>query len=570
MKRFPFTPGDIMTLLFAPVIFLFIKRKRVKGIVILIISTIVFSGCFKNYFNINSNPISDSVSVAAIRNSDKYVILHTKNSVYGLKNIAVNGNNIEADLETVPPQREKFLNAKSSSKVTYRSSDKKRLFSEVHVYAPTEKNTDSAHISLPFKQISSVEVFEKDRGRTVGSYVLGGVGVILGIFAVFAIAVAIACNCPQVYTFDGNEYNFKSGVFSGAIYSSLEKTDYLPLEGLQSTNGKYLFKLANNQKEEQFINQVQLINVEHDTAKNVLLDRQGEAHTYGNTVTVGKAENASKEAAEAIKYKDGSVYMFNEQNDSKSAFGSIILNFDRKEIGDDGKLIIHAKNTLWSGYIFDEFSCMFGNKYQSWISKQDNADRKLIEKWQQQQALPLMVYVETDEGWTFADYFPFTGNTAGRDMIMKLKLPDNKKNARIKIECAYMFWELDYAAMDFSADEPVTINYLNASVAATAGDSSKIAEVSAKDKDYAALKEDESIKVEFNKVAETKNKSNSLFLSTTGYYHSKKEYAGKAQTATLYQFRKKGAFNQFSKMKYKYAREALAKGINFQSVTGND
>ena len=569
MKRFSFTASDIMTLLFAPIIFLFIGRKRVKGIIILIISVIAFSGCFKNYFKVSSKPVSDSVTLTALKNSDKYFIIHLSNGFYALKNISANGSKIEGDLQRLPPERKRFIYAGDGSFNTYKSKYKKLLFSEIHLYAENVTAIDTNHISIPLKSVSKIDIFEKDTGKTIGSYVLGSLGVYFGIGLILLIIVAISCNCPQVYTFDGNQYNFKSGVFSGAIYSSLEKTDYLPLEGLQSTNGKYIFKLANNQKEEQFINQVQLVNVEHSNATNVLIDRQGEPHTYANDLTVGKAENASKEAAEAIKYKDGSAYMFNEQNDSKSAFGSIILNFDRKAIGDDEKLIIHAKNTLWSGYIFDEFASMFGNKYQNWISKQDNADRKSLEKWQQQQALPLMVYVETDKGWTFADYFPFTGNTAGRDMIMKLHLPLNKQNVRVKIECAYRFWELDYAAMDFSADEPVKINYLNPSIAATVN-KSKIAEVLAIDNSYAALKEDEAVKVEFDKIAETKDRLHSLFLSTTGYYHSKKEYAGKAQTATLYQFRKKGAFNEFSKMKYKYAREALAKGINFQSVTDNN
>ncbi|MEJ7679828.1 MAG: hypothetical protein WKG06_18625 [Segetibacter sp.] len=525
-----------------------------------------FSGCFKNYFKINSSPISDSASLAVLKNSDKYFIIHLKNGFYALKNISADDSAIEGNLQKLPAEREKYIYESQTPGKTYKSRDKHLLFSEIHLYAQNETATDTNHISIPLTSVSRVDIYEKDTGRTIGSYVLGSLGIYLGINLLALLLVIIACNCPQVYTFDGNQYNFKSGVFSGAIYSSLEKTDYLPLDNLQSINGKYLFKLANNQKEEQFINQVQLINVEHDFDKQVLLDRNGVPYTYSTDVTVGQTENVSKEVAEAIKYKDGNVYMFNEQNDSKSSFGNVILNFDRKEGSNDGKLIIHAKNTLWSGYIFDEFSSMFGSKYQSWVSKQDKADRKVIEKWQQEQALPLMVYIETDKGWSFVDYFPFTGNTAGRDMIMKLKLPGDKRNVRVKIECTYMFWELDYAAMDFSIDEPVKINYLNPSVAVTDNNETKMKQVSAKDKEYAALKEDEAIKVEFDKAAEMKNKSNSLFLITTGYYHSTKEYSGKTQTANLYKFKKKGAFNQFSKMKYNYARQALVRGINFSNV----
>lgn len=119
--------------------------------------------------------------------------------------------------------------------------------------------------------------------------------------------------------------------------------------------------------------------------------------------------------------------------------------------------------------------------------------------------------------------------------------------------------------MDFSADEPVKINYLNPATAVTNNNETKIAQLSARDKDYTALKEEESINIGFDKAAETTGRSNALFLLTTGYYHSKKRYTGKTQTATLYQFRKKGAFNEYSIMKNKYAQEALARGINLQS-----
>ena len=47
---------------------------------------------------------------------------------------------------------------------------------------------------------------------------------------------------PRYMPMTVTQYQFKSGIFSGAIYSSLEKTDYLPLENLKDVNGKYMFQ----------------------------------------------------------------------------------------------------------------------------------------------------------------------------------------------------------------------------------------------------------------------------------------------------------------------------------------
>ncbi|TDH21630.1 hypothetical protein EXU57_19195 [Segetibacter sp. 3557_3] len=563
MTPFQFTRRDLFTILFAPVLFLFIKGKRLKGLIILLAIGIIFTGCFKNYYRVVSRPITDTTNLPALKNSDKYFIVHLRNGFYHLKNIRVNGSNLEADMQTLPPERETFIMASQAPSKTYKSRQRSLLFSEVHLYAQDVSIIDTTHLSIPMSSISKVNIYEKDSGKTIGSYALGFLGVYLGANLLLGLIILATCNCPQVYTYDGNQYNFKSGVFSGAIYSSLEKTDYLPLDGLQSVNNKYLFKLANNQKEEQFINQVQLIKVAHGAGKKVLLDRHGTPHTYTKPINATAVDNLSREVAGSLGNTDGNVYLFDQQSDLRSKFGSVVLTFDMAGSKTDGKLVIHAKNSLWSGYVFEEFSSLFGSNYSSWVAKQDKADRRTIEQWQQDQALPLMVYVETDKGWVFADYFPFTGNTAGRDMIMKLDLPANKTNVRIKIESAYMFWELDYAGLDLSPDEPVTLSYLDASAVTRENYEPMPGKVSARDDAYVQLKEDQWVNVVFEETSTDKNKTHSLFLSTTGYYHNTRRYTGKTQTAALYKFRKEGTFNNFSKSKYKTAREALAKGITF-------
>jgi hypothetical protein len=53
-------------------------------------------------------------------------------------------------------------------------------------------------------------------------------------------------------------------------------------------------------------------------------------------------------------------------------------------------------------------------------SKTGTGGSKDLQKWQTDQALPLMVYVKTDDGWKFIDYYQLTGNMAGRDMIMRV------------------------------------------------------------------------------------------------------------------------------------------------------
>lgn len=163
----------------------FTKSKKLAVITILIIAVAAFSGCFKNYFKVNSKPATDSATLAALKDSDKYFVIHLKNGFYALKNISANGNMMEGDLQKLPPEREKFV---------YKSQARSLLFSEVHLYAQNETATDTSHILIPLKSVSKINIFERDSGRTIGSYVLGGLGIYFGSGLLALIVVLIACN----------------------------------------------------------------------------------------------------------------------------------------------------------------------------------------------------------------------------------------------------------------------------------------------------------------------------------------------------------------------------------------
>ena len=545
-------------------ILFFGKAKALKlGFVLLLL--ISLSGCFKNYLKTRTFNFSDS-TINALNQPEKNIILFTKNNFFQLTHIAVNGEQIEAEIKQIPITDRSLIYKIESRDVAYKHRNKDYLFSQIHLFTDLPDPLDSTHIVFPIKSVSKVEVYQKDGGKTTLSYILGGLAVYAGLGLVLFTIILISCNCPQVYVYDGQQYNFKSGVFSGAIYSSLERTDFLPLEGVQPYNGKFRFQLANNQKEEQYVNQVELIQVSHAPDTKVLLDRFGKPHTYSNAPSLPIGTLASNNLLETIAYSDGNSYLFSKSMDQQSVNGNIVLDFDNKNNSTTAKLIVHAKNSLWSGYIFNEFSAMFGSNYQKWIAKKDHSRQEDLEKWQLDQSLPLMVYLQTNKGWKFVDYFPFTGNTAGRDMVMSIPVDSTSKIVKIKIESAFMFWDLDYAAVDFDADKAMNLSFIRPSLASFRGSDSKINELLQKDDSYALMKEDEFLQLEFNSNPVAAGSINSIFLSTTGYYHSTKNYPGKTQIVTLYRFKKKGAFNEFSKATFKAQSALLAKGIQLPTM----
>src|SRR5438552_3630737 len=250
---------------------------------------------------------------------------------------------------------------------------------------------------------------------------------------------------------------FVSGLYSGAVYSTLERTDYLPLNTVPYDAANISFKIANAKNEEQFINSVQLLQVNHSNNVNVLADRHGNVFPYQKPVEPLSALTGEKnDVKQVLKQTDEQYYSFS-NTANENGFSDIRLTFDKPANAGNAKLIIHARNSYWAGLVHKEFIGLFGDDFEKWRAKQEKADPKELEQWQTDQALPLMVYVKTYEGWKFVDYYQLIGNTASRDMIMDIDTKEIPGNTiELKLETAYRFWDLDFAGIDYSNDPNFT------------------------------------------------------------------------------------------------------------------
>jgi len=575
MKKYIPHPAKILRLLlWLPVYFLTGSFTRKAVILLLMISSFSLSGCYLNFYTANTkNSASDSEAMKALKNSRKYFIVHFKDADFRLNNIAASDSIIEGDLTIIEDLSVLlYLAPHPNSTYSYKKKYEPDVLQEVHIYTSENYNPEQKeHIRLPVNSVTRVDIYTKNQSRTTVNHILSTAGLITAPFIIAGVIAAIACNCPQVYTYDGGEYQFKSGVFSGAVYSSLERTDYLPLSGLTDKDGKFMFRLMNNQNEEQYINQVQLAAVTHHTGENVLLDKYGVPHTYSNAASPAAKDNTGNDITDALLYPDGKTFSFDTRKTDADPYSNAILNFKKPANARIAKLIVHAKNTMWSGYVFDQFSSLFGKQYQQWQAKQDKANSKDQEQWLTNQSLPLMVYVETKEGWQYADYFPMTGNTAGRDMIMQIKLPEIiSGNVRIKIASAYMFWEMDYAAMDFSDDADCKVDYLDPSLTNHTSPGILKDELLKKDGGYAKLNQNEYLEMAFLKPEAISDRQTDYFLVSSGYYHRITPYKGIAKLSQLYQFRNPGSFDDFSRAKFEEARLVLAKGLKTEKAGSNN
>lgn len=577
MKSLLSKQSNVHASIFLPRLFIAGNSKKTAYAITFLI-VISLTSCFRNFYRTNTKPSIDAATMGKLSSENKYFVIHFANSTNGLEQVSMKGDSLHGKLVPLPLEHSKYLYPTvANPKNRVRRIDENDALIEVHLYTNAErKNGDSLFSATP-SSFNRADIYELNRSATTTNHILSTVGIvatvgmIVGTIAAIAATSAVAssaegCNCPQVYINDNNgKYSFASGLYSGAVYSTLERMDYLPLTAVSTDAQNISYKIANAKDEEQFINQVQLLQVNHLPGTNVLQDSHGNIFSYENTTSPLTAlADKNNDIKNLLQQTDEKYYSF-DNAPNKNGFSDVILNFDKPSGVDKAKLLIHARNTYWGGLLHKEFINMFGDGFEKWREKQEKADPEKLQRWQTAQALPLMVYIKTTTGWKLVDYFPLIGNTASRDMIMEINTSDIKENnIELKLETTYRFWDLDFAGIDYSTGENFTKNIIEPLHAIKTDGTDQKEILTNSDKRYTHLTGDEAISFDYSVPKTTGKTISSYFLVSGGYYHNLEHITGKTNFIELYKFRKKGAFDKFSRYKYQEMQNVAAsiKGVN--------
>lgn len=569
MKNFHSKLSVVAPFIFFPFLVLFRKKKKIAYIFLAFI-ILTLSSCFLNFYRTNTKPSINADNVSRLKSENKYFVIHFSNSINVLEDMYVKNDSLFGKINLLPPIHAKYLHPNTaSSKNRVKHIDKKNALMEVHLYTNLQLFADDSLFAAPLTSFNRSDVYELNKSATNTNHILSTVGIvvtvglIIGTIAAIAAASAAAdaasgCNCPQVYIENNGTYNFTSGLYSGAVYSTLERTDYLPLSTISSDAKNISFKIANAKNEEQFINKVELLQVNHTSEINVLADRHGNIYSYEKTFapTAALTDN-NNNIKQVLEQTDEQYYSF-DNNANKNGLSDVRLIFDKPANADNAKLIIHARNTYWGGLLHKEFINLFGDDFEKWRAKQEAANPKDLEKWQTDQALPLMVYIKQNNEWKFVDYFQLIGNTASRDMIMQIDTKNiSGDKIELKLETAYRFWDLDFAAIDYTNNQNFITTVIEPAEAIKSGSTNEKQTLLNSDKEYVHLVNDESISFKYQ-IPASQTATASYFLVSGGYYHSLEQITGKANYNELIKFKKPGAFDKFSREKYKEAQDVAA------------
>jgi len=410
-----------------------------------------------------------------------------------------------------------------------------------------------ADFSIPIKDITRIEVYDFDIGKLVLGVAVVGAGIALAYGLLLLIILLTKESCPFVYVYNGETFEFTGEIFSGAIYPGLERHDWLPLPNLKPLGNEYQLKLANQVKEIQHTNLAELLVIDHPLGTSLLVDRYGKYQILKKPSLPKLARTQQdKDILPLIASRDSLKYLGDAFADPQQSKDTMYLSFDRPVNTSSAKLVLRAKNSFWLDYTFGQFFEQFGDKYKVWYEKQKKLSPEQQGTWSLEQGIPLSVSMKVDGKWQFVDYFNVIGPVAEKDVVMPIDISKlDSDTIELKLDYGFLFWEIDYAGLDFAPQEYAYQQVVPLISAKDQDGRDVTSQLTKDDKDYFTMERvgNEAL-LRYAMPAPRENYARSVFLHSKGHYEVIRDPKGNPDLAYLKSFREPGRFGEFSKEIY--------------------
>jgi hypothetical protein len=540
---------------FRPIYFFHKNKKITTNLSILLIIAFLNLTVSCSYYktkNVRTSPATVAEQIRNFNEQHKYVVIHANDLSWHLEKLIINEDEkyLSGTIQNLS-QSHQYSKPRIENRSYKYNSAKNQPLNEVHFYLTnTILPVTGEQITISFSEIQSISVNDKNTGRSILTVFATTVGVIA---LVFIIVAATKSSCPFVYIKNGEEYFFRGELYPGILTANLQRDDYIPLPNFSASDNEYILKITNELLEIQYTDLAELILINHPKHIEVLLDKNGTPHTFSSLASPKHVEidNMKNNVKPALK-KDNNSYLFNSNIESSLNTRNILLEFDNPTKSDNAKLVITAKNSMWLDYVYGKFNEQYGNYYRTFQRDQQKVSLQKCEQWMIDQNIPLSIYLKTTNGWELVDRINTIGPMATRDIVVPINTQNITDNTLlVKLETGFMFWEVDYAGIDFSENIPLSITHIKPTIAFDENNKNVTNLIDKTDKKYLVQPSigNEAV-VTFRTDAINNNLHQSIFLKNRGFYNYIRQYDGVPNFETLQSFNNIGAFTNFSKNEY--------------------
>jgi hypothetical protein len=546
------------------------SNKPLNVIAFMAIVFLIASQSCMNFYQVRSSAKLPSTKDSVIQAyPNRYYILRTGDQFYTMNNVALSDDrkSLSCRLDSIPAEHTlQMINGRGGHLQYKRNQPENVVVNEVHIFTSPDKTAVAgSNYIIALDKISKIEVLEKNKGKTATSYVFGGLGITVAAVGIAVLIIlATKSSCPFVSAYNNGDISLQGEIYGGAIYPQLARNDYIQLKMSPLADGNLQVRISNELKEKQFTDVAELMMVTHNKNTKVLVDEKGNFYSISNPVSPISATAQGKDVLSYIKQQnDSQLYAFDDTLKSIQS-NTVQLTFDKPENAKKAKLVLRLKNSYWVDYIYGKMTEGFGSYYTSFIQQQRTKPVEDLKHWIKEQQLPLQVSLQQKDGWNNVSDITTFGPLATRETVIPLELNSVTGNTiNVKLSTGFMFWELDYAAIDFSDDALLDITALPAVKATDETGKDVLPLINTADGNYLEQPvPGTATDIEYAyKVEADTNKTQTFVLHAKGYYEHVRSFTGSPNLVFLNQFKKADALSAYSKLMYKQAVANTAKTL---------
>jgi len=411
--------------------------------------------------------------------------------------------------------------------------------------------SEGVRVKIPIENIYQLDLLEHKEAVGIMYKLLGGVA---ATGAAVITWVLCCLSCPFIYIQDGDVERFMGEFFSGAVTENMARHDFLPLPGFEPVDGVYELRIANEMEERQYTDLAILEAVEHPADMEVLMTPEGTPILFASPQLPAEAVTDQGTNCEAVMAaRDGIAYDFTDECAEKENFSSLSLAFDKPAGVDQAHVILHVKNTMWSMMMYESFMSMFGSRYDDYVEHQRDRSAEQKTQWLKDQGQMLEVQLRRAGQWETVHWVNLPGPFSFRSEVVPLDVSNTDEGSvELRLVAGYHFWELDYAAIDYT-EQPGMVKtplaLLSAEDELGQDVASHLLEVDGDYLERLFIGADATLKFQALPAPESGN-VHSVFMHAYGYYEPIRAYAGIPNMAELKKFKEPGHFARFSKEQF--------------------
>ncbi len=501
-------------------------------------------------------------SMDSLQKKNRYFILRNGDDAYYMKTVELSADQKTAKclLDVLPPEHKLHLVNGRNGKKSYKKNEIADLavLNEVHFYIPKDNSAVSGEYTLQLDKVTKIEVIEHDKKRTTNSYVLGAIGYTLGVATLAAIVIAVTkSSCPFVSAYHDHDFSLQGEIYGGAIYPQLARHDYMPLKMSVRQDGSLQLIISNELKERQYTDIADLWVMAHDKQVKVLADETGNLYSIADPQTpVAARFNDKEDMVAALQKANDDHLLYFSDTSTADAINHVSVTFPKPVSAQQGRLVLSLKNSYFLDYLYGELAKGFGSYYAAYVEQQKKKTAAELLKWVKEQKIPLEVSVKTNAGWLKIKDISTIGPLATREIVVPVDLTAvNGTITEIKLSGGFMFWEIDYAAMDYSPGNDFTLQQLSPVSANDENNQSVVSSLQKEDGIYLEqLQTGNTALITYAPGKLDDTRSYSFILHTKGYYEHVREFTGKPNMVFLQRFLQPGAFVHYGKEVYSKMR----------------